>query len=94
MIKYQHFGNNDDMRKDLETIESVRNKLSEIKGQNISLSVNKGRRKIEKLDGKLIEIYPSVFMVTVNGEYETKHSYSYTEVLCGNVHIKPKNSVV
>ena len=94
MIRCQLFGNNDDMRKDLETIESIRNKLSEIKGQNICLSVNKGRKKIEKLDGKLIEIYPSVFMVTVFDEYQTKHSYSYTEVLCGNVHIKPKNSVV
>ena len=82
------------MRRNLETIESVRKRLTEIKGQNVSLKVNRGRRRVESFDARLIEIYPSVFMVSVNDDAETSRSYSYTEVLCGNVHIKPKNSLV
>ncbi|MBO7508219.1 MAG: Veg family protein [Clostridia bacterium] len=82
------------MRKDLETIESVRNRLTGIKGQDVCLSVNRGRRKIEKFDAKLVETYTSVFMVSVGGEFETNRSYSYTEILCGNVHIKPKNITI
>ena len=82
------------MKKNLETIESVRNRLAEIKGQSVSLKVNRGRRKIESFDARLIETYPSVFMVSVIDESETSRSYSYTEVLCGNVHIKPKNSLI
>ena len=79
------------MKKELGTIESVRNKLLEIKGSDVKMQVNKGRKKIIKFDAKLINIYPSVFTVFVQNSSEPERSYSYTEVLCGNVKIYPKN---
>ena len=79
------------MKKELGTIESVRNKLLEIKGSDVKMQVNKGRKKIIKFDAKLINIYPSVFTVFVQNSSEPERSYSYTEVLCGNVKICPKN---
>lgn len=91
MFKNLFLGNNFAMKKSLETIESVRTKLEKIKGQNITMQVNRGRRKIVNFDARLEKIYPSVFTVTVPCSSEPERSYSYTEVLCGNVKICPKN---
>ena len=79
------------MKKNLQTIESVRQNLLELKGKDVKMSVNRGRKKIVKFEAVLTEIYPSVFTVTTNGENINNHSYSYTEVLCGNVKVAPKN---
>ena len=79
------------MKRELATIESVRKKLENIKGSDVKMQVNKGRKKIIKFDAKLISTYPSVFTVFVQNSSEPERSYSYTEVLCGNVKICPKN---
>ena len=79
------------MKKELATIESVRKKLEGIKGSDVKMQVNKGRKKIIKFDAKLVSTYPSVFTVFVQNSSEPERSYSYTEVLCGNVKIYPKN---
>ncbi len=79
------------MKKELATIESVRKKLEDIKGSDVKMQVNKGRKKIIKFDAKLVSTYPSVFTVFVQNSSEPERSYSYTEVLCGNVKICPKN---
>ena len=89
LIIKKNFGNNQFMKRNLETIESVRNRLMEIKGKDIVMKVNRGRRKIESFDAKLTETYTSVFMVKTDTN-EPERSYSYTEVLCGNVSIYPK----
>ena len=78
------------MRKQLETIESVKKRLEDIKGKDVEVAVNRGRRKIFRFDAKLKNIYPSVFTVTSSNLGETEKSYSYTEILCGNVKIFPK----
>ena len=76
------------MKKQLQTIESVREKLIELQGKTVKMAVNRGRRKIVKFDAVLTDIYPSVF--TVVGEDNTSQSYSYTEILCGNVKVVAK----
>ena len=81
------------MRKQLETIESVKKRLENIKGKEIEIAVNRGRRKFLKFDAQLKNIYPSVFTVISPNLGETEKSYSYTEVLCGNVKIFPKQTV-
>lgn len=79
------------MKKQLATIESVKQKLNDIKGNEIQLAVNKGRKKFIKYDAKLLNLYPSVFTVMVENSNPKERSYSYTEVLCGNVRVYPKN---
>ena len=78
------------MKRNLETIENVRKRLEDIKGQDVKLQVNRGRKKIVSFDAKLVAIYPSVFTVTVDAPNITERSYSYTEILCGNVKVSPK----
>ena len=91
MFKISFFVYYINMKKELATIESVRKKLENIKGSDVKMQVNKGRKRIIKFDAKLISIYPSVFTVFVQNSSEPERSYSYTEVLCGNVKICPKN---
>ena len=79
------------MKRQLQTIESVRGKLLELKGKDVKMAVNRGRRKIVKFDAVLTDIYPSVFTVLV-GENGSQ-SYSYTEILCGNVKVVAKNNI-
>ena len=76
------------MKKQLQTIQSVREKLLELKGKNIKMAVNRGRRKIVKFDAVVADIYPSVFTVVVDDN--SSQSYSYTEILCGNVKVMAK----
>ncbi len=75
------------MKRNNRTIEDVKNKLAELKGKSIKLQVNKGRRRIVKFDGQIKDIYPSVFTVELNTTPKNVLSYTYTEVLCGNVKI-------
>lgn len=77
------------MRRQLQTIQSVRETLLQLKGKTVKMAVNRGRKKIVKFDAVLTDIYPSVFTVTV--DQESSQSYSYTEILCGNVKVIAKS---
>ena len=48
------------------------------------MEINKGRKRIEKYQGIIENVYPSIFTVNI-GEGKNPLSYSYTEVLCGDV---------
>ena len=69
------------------TVNEIKEKIENIKGKNIKMLVNKGRKKIEKLEGVIQNLYPSVFTVEIDDEILGKNlvTYSYTEVLCGFV---------
>jgi len=72
-------------------LEEVKQKIKELKGKDISMSVNRGRNKFVHYEGVLEDIYHSVFVVKLlNQEKEEKLSYSFTEVLCGDVKIAMK----
>ena len=74
------------MRNNL-TVNEIKEKIENIKGENIKMLVNKGRKKKEKLEGVIQNLYPSVFTVEIDDEILGKNlvTYSYTEVLCGFV---------
>ncbi len=78
------------MKRKLETIENIRTKLEGLKGKEIKFQVNKGRKKYISFLGEVIETYPSIFKIRATDEMEREKTYSYTEVLCGNVRINTK----
>ena len=84
------YGNKTIMKKNLETIESVRNRIELLKGHDVKFQVNKGRKKIVSFNGKVIAIYPSVFTICADDGDEGQKTFSYTEILCGNVKVYPK----
>ena len=93
MIKIFLFGNNFFMKRKLQTISSVRENLLKIKGQDVKMEVCLGRKKMVNFDAVLKNIYPSVFTVDMKDGEHTEKSYSYTEILCGNVKVVPKNII-
>lgn len=62
--------------------------ITNMKGKKVDMSVNRGRKRIEKYIGVIEHIYPSVFTVNI-GDPENKgmQSYSFNDVLCGDVTI-------
>lgn len=69
-----------------QTLSDIKEKISSLKGQNISLKVNKGRNKIVTLTAIIDQVYPSMFVISPTCHVDLdRKSYSYNDVLCGDV---------
>ena len=67
-------------------IADVKDKVSSLKGQYISLKINKGRNKIVSLTAIIEQVYPSMFVISPTSDVLLdRKSYSYSDVLCGDV---------
>jgi len=81
-------GYNPAVRKAVYEIDNIRQKIAALKGQNVRMLINRGRKRIEKLNGVLEDAYPAVFTIRVAGERAAAlFTYSYSDVLCGDVKI-------
>lgn len=76
------------MRKVNQTIADIVKKIELLQGEQVAMQVSRGRKRIEKLVGKIEHIYPSVFIVSIDGHIPSTMSYSFSDVLCGDVKIK------
>ena len=45
----------------VEKLQNVKDEIMQLKGQDIKLIVNKGRKKIVKFNGIIESVYPSMF---------------------------------
>lgn len=70
------------MKRNHLDLETVKNKMKELKGKPVELSINRGRKKIDIVSATIKDIYPSVFTITTNGSLQT---FSYFDIMCGNV---------
>ena len=77
------------MIKRVRDINSVKNAIKSVKGEDVSVKVNLGRNKIVSYDAKLTCVYPFLFTVEPYGDFKGKTSFSYAELMCGNVKLKP-----
>ena len=74
------------MRKSGLTLDEVKEKIVALKGSNLRLVINRGRKKIEQFDATIENIYPSVFTVKVDCKNQlSTQTFSYFDVLCGDV---------
>ena len=93
------------MRKSTLSIEAVKTKIDELVGKNIFMQVCRGRKQVRRYRGVVENAFPSVFVVrlteiiedpnkknanTRNSHFENALSYSYSDVVCGEVIIKPE----
>ncbi len=77
------------MHKTSITIEEVKQKIAALKGVAVRISVNKGRKRIVKYDGEVLETYPSVFTLKIKGDKNLEMlSCSYSDVVCGDIALK------
>ena len=77
------------MRKINYGLEEIKLKITNLKGQNVQMSINRGRKKIESLCAMIKDVYPSVF--TIKTADEKLQTFSYFDVMCGNVVVDKKN---
>ena len=73
------------MKKVFLGLENVKKQISDLKGVDIGLEVNIGRKKIKQFSGSIQYVYPRVFtFVDSEGNIKT---FSYSDILCGDVKI-------
>ena len=71
------------MRKIIHGLDDIKLKIMGLKGQNVQMQINRGRKKIENVSAIIKDVYPSVF--TIKTSDEKLQTFSYFDVLCGNV---------
>ncbi len=71
------------MRKATYGLDDIKLKISNMKGQNVQMQINRGRKRIESVTAIIKDVYPSVF--TIKTADEKLQTFSYFDVLCGNV---------
>ena len=74
------------MRANANALNEIKQQIAKLKGSEINLSVNRGRKKIDKLQGFIDNTYPSVF--TFMTDNKARETFSYFDVLCGLVAIE------
>lgn len=66
------------------TIDIIKKNIYDNKGNNVKVVHNEGRNKIYEYRGKLVEVYPNVFIVKID---DYKRSFSYYDILTDTVKI-------
>lgn len=80
------------MREIGQSLREVKEKILMLKGKCIEMQINHGRKKIRKYSGVIEDVYHSVFVVKLdNAIANEKVSYSYSDILCGDVKIAAKH---
>ncbi len=78
------------MIKRTNTLQQVKKTVADYFRTQVDVTVNLGRNKTLNYCGELSGVYPALFCVTPNDKnFLGKTSYSYAEVLCGSVVLRP-----
>lgn len=72
------------MRKINIGLNEIKEKIQQLRGQSVEMSIDRGRKKIELIYGTVKDIYPSVFTVVIKDQ-TLLQTFSYFDVLCGKV---------
>ncbi len=72
-----------------DMIGRIRKDIEDCIGKRIIIRANKGRKKIVKKRGVIESVYPSLFVVRIEGSEDSdrKVSYTYSDVLTKTVEI-------
>lgn len=71
------------MRKIIYGLDEIKLKISNLKGQSVQMSINRGRKRIESVSATINDVYPSVF--TIKTPDEKLQTFSYFDVMCGDI---------
>ena len=70
--------------------ESVRKGVERLYQKNVFVTQNLGRNKYKSYDGVVTGVYQALFTVSPIAAYNGKTSFSYSEIMCGNVKLSEK----
>ena len=89
-IKSAKYGKNRSMIKPTQNIQQIKEEIKNFYDKEVDVRVNLGRNKIVNFSGKLSGVYPALFTVRPDDEnFLGKTAYSYAEVLCGSIDVRP-----
>ncbi len=79
-------------RKKGQTTELIKGKLDELVGRDIYMEVCRGRKQIKRYNGVIEDALTHVFVVRVTDANPIAKflSYSYSDILCGEVTVEAK----
>ena len=81
------------MKKMPDTLDNIKQRILEMKGKEVNLKINRGRRKTSSYRARIEDVYASVFTVkSLSQELESIFTYSYNDILCGDVKIVNENT--
>ncbi len=76
------------MIKQIKSIEEIKRAVRACRDKRVNVWFNRGRNKIVRYSGVLDGVYPEIFTIAPDDKtFLGKTSYSYTEILCGEVKI-------
>ena len=74
-------------------IARVKRRIRDYQSKQVDVTVRLGRNKVQRFCGTLTGVYPALFTVQPDDKaFRGKTSYSYSEILCGNVKIKARSA--
>lgn len=73
------------MRKINCNVDEIKEKILSLKGSEVEMNINRGRKKYDIINGTIKDVYPSVFTVIVKDNNSAIQTFSYYDVLCGRV---------
>lgn len=76
------------MKRNIGELNLVKEKISSLKGETVEMSINRGRKKIDNVSATVKDVYPSVFTVRIESARQPLQTFSYFDILCGNVKIQ------
>lgn len=79
------------MIKQTGDISKIKSAIAAIRGEEVRVKVALGRNKFVTYTGTLTSVYPALFTVRPTSDFKGKTSFSYSEVMCGNVVLKRLN---
>ena len=78
------------MIKPTQNLQAIKDNIRSFYDTDVDVRVNLGRNKIVQFTGRLSGVDPALFTVAPHDKnYRGKTAYSYSEILCGSVRIKP-----
>ena len=78
----------DKVKKMPNTVDNIKKQILELKGKEVKLYINRGRRKVASFRARIEDCYSSVFTVkSCLQEMDAVNTYSYNDILCGDVKI-------
>jgi len=81
------------MKKMPNTVDNIKKQILDLKGKEVHLDINRGRRKVNSFRARITECYASVFtVINCADNIDTLTTYSYNDILCGEVKITNENT--
>ena len=76
------------LKRDTGELQFIKDKIKSLKGEEVAMQINRGRKKVENVSATVKDVYPSVFTVKIENARQQLQTFSYFDVLCGNVVIQ------